>query len=93
MDDEERADSGLKDRFKEKWTRQPSSVLFRELRAEANKYMTILTNATQADGIVKSKYDMHVNGMTLLSKSQVSCVKSLSVCLSQCLPCLVRMKS
>jgi programmed cell death 6-interacting protein len=70
MDDEERVDTGLKDRFKDKWTRQPSSVLFKEVRAEANKYMTILTNATQADGIVRSKYDTHINGMTLLSKSQ-----------------------
>ena len=72
MDDEERADRGLKERFQEKWTRQPSALLFKEMRAEAQKYMTILTNATQADGIVRQKYDAHVNGMTLLSKSEVS---------------------
>lgn len=88
MDDEERADRGLKDRFKEKWTRQPSAVLFKELRAEAQKYMRILTNATAADGIVRSKYDTHVNGMALLSKSEVGCLsvgRSVCLCSSTCL--------
>lgn len=34
------------------------------------KFQTILTNATQADGIVREKYDKNRDAMVLLGKSE-----------------------
>ena len=35
-----------------------------------NKFQTILENATQADGIVREKYDKNRDAMMLLGKSE-----------------------
>ena len=61
MDDEERDDKQMRDHFKERWTRTPSA-----------KYRHILDNATNADGIVKEKYNTHRRALEILSKSDVS---------------------
>ena len=74
MAEEEQGDTAMRERFRDEWQRRPSADLFKEHRAEIAKYDAILTSATQADGIVRAKYDTHVNGMTLLSKSEVSSI-------------------
>lgn len=72
MDDEERDDKQMRDYFKERWTRTPSAKLTVQLREEGSKYRHILDNATNADGIVKEKYNTHRRALEILSKSDVS---------------------
>lgn len=72
MDDEERDDKQMRDHFKERWTRTPSAKLTVQLREEGSKYRHILDNATNADGIVKEKYNTHRRALEILSKSNVS---------------------
>ena len=71
MDEEEREDTQMRDRFKEKWSRTPSNKLTEQLRAEGNKYLSILDNATKADTIVKTKYNENRRAMDILCKSEV----------------------
>lgn len=59
MDDEEATDKQLKAQFGAKWTRTPSAKLTESLRNDGNKYRNILSNAVQADAIVKEKYNTH----------------------------------
>lgn len=71
LDEEQSEDGQMRNHFKERWNRTPSSKLTQQLREEAEKYRTILSNATSADGIVKEKYNAHRRGMEILSKSDV----------------------
>ena len=71
LDEEERDDTQLRERFKEKWTPKPSAELTSQIRQEATKYQGILQNAVKADGIVKEKYNSHRRAMDLLCKSEV----------------------
>ena len=41
-------------------------------QAEASKYRSIITNAINADGIVKERYGQHKEGIELMSLSDVS---------------------
>eukprot|EP00112_Aurelia_sp_Birch-Aquarium-sp1_P025588 Seg858.7 transcript_id=Seg858.7/GoldUCD/mRNA.D3Y31 product="Programmed cell death 6-interacting protein" protein_id=Seg858.7/GoldUCD/D3Y31 len=70
MDEEEREDTQMRDRFKEKWNRTPSKKLTEQLHAEGNKYLSILDNATKADAIVKTKYNENRRAMDILCKSE-----------------------
>jgi len=45
LDEEEREDTSLKERFKDKWNRMPSGKLTEEIRAQINKYQTHLQSA------------------------------------------------
>ena len=45
LDEEEREDTALKERFKDKWNRLPSAKLTEEMRAQINKYRTHLQSA------------------------------------------------
>ena len=72
MDDEEREDTQMREHFKERWNRTPSSKLTDQLRQEGQKYRSILDNAINADAIVKQKYNEHRRGFEILSKSEVS---------------------
>ena len=72
MDDEERDDTQMRDRFKAKWTPKPSAELTVQLRQEADKYRGILENAVRADAVVREKYNKHRRHMDLLSKGEVS---------------------
>ena len=74
MDEEERDDKQMRDRFKTKWTPKPSAELTVQLRQEADKYRGILENAVSADGVVREKYNKHRRHMDLLSKGEVSAV-------------------
>lgn len=72
LDEEERQDTQMREHFKDKWTPKPSAELTVNLREEYAKYRAIVENATNADKIVKEKYNTHRNAMELLSKSDVS---------------------
>lgn len=71
MDEEERDDSQMRERFKTKWTPKPSAELTVQLRQEAEKYRGIMENAMRADGVVREKYNKHRRHMDLLSKGEV----------------------
>ena len=71
LDDEERGDTELRNQFKERWTRTPSSTLTTPLRSEAKKYMDIIQNAISADQIVQEKYRTNRNFIVILSKQTV----------------------
>ena len=71
MDEEERQDTQMRDRFKAKWTPKPSAELTAQLRQEADKYRTIMENAVRADAVVREKYNKHRRNMDLLSKGEV----------------------
>lgn len=71
MDEEERDDSQMRERFKTKWTPKPSVELTMQLRQEAEKYRGIMENAMRADGVVREKYNKHRRHMDLLSKGEV----------------------
>ena len=71
MDEEERQDTQLRERFKQKWTPKPSADLTAQLREEAAKYRGILENAVRADGIVREKYNSHRRAMDVLCKGEV----------------------
>ncbi|KAJ7384190.1 Rhophilin, Rho GTPase binding protein [Desmophyllum pertusum] len=70
MDEEERQDTQMRDRFKAKWTPKPSAELTAQLRQEADKYRTIMENAVRADAVVREKYNKHRRNMDLLSKGE-----------------------
>ena len=71
LDEEERDDKQMRDHFKDRWTRTPSAKLTGQLREEGTRYRSILDNATNADGIVKEKYNSHRRSLEILSKSDV----------------------
>ncbi|XP_067685634.1 programmed cell death 6-interacting protein-like isoform X2 [Haliotis asinina] len=77
LDSEEKSDTQLREQFKEKWTRTNSAQLTKPMREEATKYSTILTTATQADAVVREKFDKHKEGIVLLSKPQAELEASL----------------
>ena len=70
LDEEERDDTGLRDNFKEKWTRTPSNELNKPFREEVTKYQGILSQAGQADATVKEKYASCRKAVEILSKSE-----------------------
>ena len=74
LDEEQRQDTQMREHFKEKWTPKPSAELTVNLREECAKYRAIVENATNADKIVKEKYNGHRQAMELLSKSDVSLI-------------------
>lgn len=47
LDEEEREDTAMKDRFKQKWNRTQSSKLTESLRAEVTKFQGIVETATK----------------------------------------------
>uniref|UniRef100_A0A0K2T5I2 Programmed cell death 6interacting proteinlike [Bombus terrestris] n=1 Tax=Lepeophtheirus salmonis TaxID=72036 RepID=A0A0K2T5I2_LEPSM len=66
--EEEASDNQLRQQFKEKWTRTPSSKLSSLLLANSQKYHTLIDNASNADELVKTKYAENKEGIELLSK-------------------------
>lgn len=45
LDEEEREDTSLKERFKDKWNRMPSAKLTEEMRTQVGKYRAHLQSA------------------------------------------------
>lgn len=71
LDDEERSDTELRNQFKDRWNRTPSSALTVPLRAEAKRYLDIIQSAVTADKVVQEKYRSHRDSIVLLSKQTV----------------------
>ena len=59
LDEEAASDLQLKEQFGEKWNRTPSAKLTETIRADGEKYRSIITNAVHADTVVKEKYSTH----------------------------------
>ena len=78
LKEEKDSDEQLRNQFKEKWKRTPSDKLTSTFNANAQKYRTIINNATQADKVVKDKFDQH--------KANVECLSGGSVSLQQVVP-------
>ncbi|XP_059620927.1 programmed cell death 6-interacting protein [Phlebotomus argentipes] len=77
LNDERDSDNALKNQFKERWTRTPSDKLTEVFRTNIAKYRDIINKAVQADGVVRGKFDTHVNGIEILSKSPAELERSV----------------
>lgn len=69
LDEEQSADQSLREQFKEKWGRTPSAKLTEMFRSNIAKYQQIMSTATDADRVVREKYEGHRRGMEMLSRS------------------------
>lgn len=67
LDEEQSSDNQLRAQFKERWSRIPSEKLTEMFRSNAKKYREVITNAIEADKIVRQKFDKHIKGIELLS--------------------------
>uniref|UniRef100_A0A1I7ZGC7 BRO1 domain-containing protein n=1 Tax=Steinernema glaseri TaxID=37863 RepID=A0A1I7ZGC7_9BILA len=70
LKDENDTDQNLRTQFQEKWTRMASSALTGPLTQEIGKYRGILHTASNADNIVRTKFEQHRQGFELLSKTE-----------------------
>ncbi|XP_062544866.1 programmed cell death 6-interacting protein isoform X2 [Armigeres subalbatus] len=70
LNDEASSDEQLRDKFKEQWTRTPSSKLTQTFRENCESYRKIINNAITADKTVREKFESSRRGIELLSMSQ-----------------------
>lgn len=70
MDEEQSSDDRLRQQFGDRWVRTPSAKLTESLRAESTKFNQILTNAENADGTVRQRFNDHKKGIDMLSKTE-----------------------
>ena len=75
--EEKTSDEQLKAQFKDKWTRTSSDKLTGTFNANAQKYRTIINNATDADKVVREKFDSHKDGFEMLAKGSNNMENSL----------------
>lgn len=68
LHEEKESDDKLRTQFGTKWSRTPSQKLTEMFTTNVSKYRQITNNATEADKVVKEKYDKHLAGMELLSQ-------------------------
>lgn len=69
MDEERDSDNQLRAQFKERWSRISSDKLTEMFRTNAKKYREVITNAIEADKVVRQKFEANQKGIELLSMS------------------------
>ena len=74
---EEESDNKLREQFKERWTRTPSTKLNTFWKDNISKYRTIIQNAMDADNKVRVKVKQHRDKIHLLCSSESEISKSL----------------
>jgi len=67
LKEEKESDEKLRTQYKERWSRTPSDKLTSTFNQNASKYRTIINNATQADAVVKQKFETHRANIEALS--------------------------
>ncbi|XP_072303611.1 programmed cell death 6-interacting protein isoform X2 [Eucyclogobius newberryi] len=70
LNDEETTDNELRSKFDQRWSRTPSSDLYKPLRAEGANFRNILDKAVQADQVVRDRYNTHCEMIALLCKPE-----------------------
>ena len=70
LTEERNSDDQLKAQFKERWNRTPSVKLTEAFTSNIAKYRQILANASNADNVVKGKFENHRKGIDLLSRPE-----------------------
>ena len=88
IDDEEKSDQGLQEKFKDKWTRTSSYKLNQEFREENKKLQQTVEAAYDTYNSVQKKYEKHSKIIELLLKSTVSVYMLLSSHRSQLCTCM-----
>lgn len=79
IDDEEKSDQGLQEKFKDKWTRTSSDKLNQQFREENMKLLQTVEAAYDTyNSVLLKKYEKHSKIIELLSKSTVSVYMLLS---------------
>ena len=71
LGEEEAGDRQLRAEFGPMWSRTPSEVLSGPIRHELAKYRSIISNASNSDGMMRQRFNAHRNGISLLSHSDV----------------------
>lgn len=74
LKEEKENDDNLRGQFGAKWTRVASDTLTAPLLQELGKYRGILQTASNADSVVRNKFEQNKRGMELLSMTEVSCI-------------------
>lgn len=74
---EEESDNKLRDQFKERWTRTPSTKLNTFWKDNISKYRTIIQNAMDADNKVRVKVKQHREKIQLLCSTESDISNSL----------------
>jgi len=75
--EEERTDQHLRAQFSAKWNRTKSEDINANMKSQGTKYSTLLTNARNADEIVKKKFSDNEGAIEILSKDEAELMRSI----------------
>ncbi|KAJ3608992.1 hypothetical protein NHX12_023520, partial [Muraenolepis orangiensis] len=70
LNEEETTDNELRTKFNQRWNRTPSGDLYKPLRAEGDNFRSKLDVATQADHVVRERFNTHCDMIALLCKPE-----------------------
>ncbi|GMT17146.1 hypothetical protein PFISCL1PPCAC_8443 [Pristionchus fissidentatus] len=70
LKEEESSDNNLRTQFGTRWTRMSSQQLTGPLLQELGKYRGILATASNADKMVKTKFEQHREGIEMMSRTE-----------------------